>query len=144
MIRGCKEAIFEEYKELDESHDGYNLQRMAEESGKYDIRDEFEAAWTNWEKLVHFLYPRAWLDAPFSDMRDRMAMRGKLQESLAWTEPLHNERPDWRIWRERAGDVEIDETESAIHLDNICRSLRGFVGWKPDKTAVQTQASVEI
>lgn len=65
-------------------------------------------------------------------------MRGKLQETLAWNEPdmsgKDDDGPAWKAWRKRAGDIEIDDTESTIGCENICRSLRGFVAWKPDKT----------
>ncbi|OBZ72082.1 hypothetical protein A0H81_07597 [Grifola frondosa] len=113
MVQACKESIWTEYKALDELD---RAQRSRKES---DIREEFEAAWTNWE----------------SDMKDRMAMRGRLRDSLAWTEPQSSEPPDWRVWRERVGEVEVADTDSYYGPAQVCRSLRGFVCWKQTSTA---------
>lgn len=77
----------------------------------------------------------AFVWAAYSDMQDRMAMRTQLQESLAWAEPSTNdEGPAWKAWRKRVGDLEPDDADSTIdaELENVCRSLRGFVAWKPD------------
>lgn len=47
LIRGCKEEIFEEYKKLEQSPEFLTFPGL-----KYDVSDEFEAAWTNWEKYA--------------------------------------------------------------------------------------------
>lgn len=42
-IESCKEAIWEEYSKFD---------LMFPDMEKYDLRDEFEAAWKNWHRSV--------------------------------------------------------------------------------------------
>ncbi|KAI0925790.1 hypothetical protein AcW1_008122 [Taiwanofungus camphoratus] len=109
-IRGCKEAIWAEYKEL------AGVEGCLDANGVVmNQREEFEAAWTNWE----------------NDMKDRVNVRGKLQECLSWSKPFASERPGWKVWRERVGEEVLPETDSHFGPDNLCRSLRGFVGWKP-------------
>lgn len=65
-------------------------------------------------------------------MKDRMGLRNKLQQSLSWSVPVDNQRPDWRVWRDRIGTVDSDA--ASINQDvqdaEVCRSLRGFVAWK--------------
>ncbi len=71
-------------------------------------------------------------------MKDRMSMRAKLYESLAWLESGSNDRPDWKVWRERAGEMEISDAASTsssyIGPENLCRSMRAFVGVKPKES----------
>ncbi|KAH9942770.1 S-adenosyl-L-methionine-dependent methyltransferase [Amylocystis lapponica] len=114
LIRGCKEAIWAEYKDLK----GFD-----EEPGKrrvVQLREEFEAAWANWE----------------NDMKDRIGMHGKLGEFLSWAEPPPGERTDWRVWRERVGELEMSETDSDGTPVTLCRSMRGLVGWKNENKLV--------
>lgn len=112
MVRACKNAIRQVYLE----EKGYGTER--EENL---IREEFETAWANWE----------------SDMKDRMSMRAKLNETLAWVDTSSGERPNWRVWREQAGEVS-ESASSYIGPENLCRSIRGFVGYKPKIPAART------
>ncbi|PCH42192.1 hypothetical protein WOLCODRAFT_137757 [Wolfiporia cocos MD-104 SS10] len=108
-IRACKEPLWQEFKE------GRGFRKIPEHDVNI-LREDFEAAWANWE----------------SDMKDRMSMRAKLHESLAWVDASGSDHPDWKVWREHSGKMEIsDSTSSHIGPENLCRSLRGFVGWKP-------------
>ncbi|KAL6302399.1 hypothetical protein BKA93DRAFT_818528 [Sparassis latifolia] len=115
MIRGCKRAIWDEYRELKTPNDKSDSSSQGEVPSKHD---EFEAAWANWE----------------NDMKDRMAMRSKLREAFSWDEPP-GERPGWRVWRECAGDLELPDTDPLPTPPSLCRSLRSFVGWKPENAA---------
>lgn len=65
-----------------------------------------------------------------SDMKERMSLRAKVYQMLAWVDPTCGEHPDWVVWREQAGEV-VDSDSSYIGPDNLCRSVRGFVGYKP-------------
>jgi len=111
-IRACKEAMWDAYLE----GRGFG-QRMEADEGH--LRDDFETAWENWE----------------ADMKDRMCMRAKLHEALAWVEPGTSEQPNWKVWRERANVMEMMEFQDPfgyyISPENLCRSIKGFVGYKP-------------
>jgi len=62
---------------------------------------------------------------------DRIGMRGCILSECSWKEPL-GERPDWRVWRNRL-DIKATHDTSLLSpgQPELCRSLRGFVGWKP-------------
>lgn len=60
-------------------------------------------------------------------MMDRIGMRDNIMSHLFWAEPP-GERPDWRVWR---NNVDIINTTDAQSQGDICRTLRGFVAWKP-------------
>ncbi|CCM00104.1 uncharacterized protein FIBRA_02131 [Fibroporia radiculosa] len=106
-VRACKEAIWLEYKY--QQGDG---KRVSEEN----LREDFLRLWDKWEE----------------DMKDRMSMRAKLNEALAWIDPTGNDQPDWKVWREHAGEMELSEiTASYIGPENLCRSLRAFACYKP-------------
>ncbi|TFY53558.1 hypothetical protein EVJ58_g9389 [Rhodofomes roseus] len=111
-IRACKDAMWDAYVE----GRGFGARPEADEG---HLRDDFETAWNNWE----------------ADMKDRMCMRAKLHEALAWVEPGTSEQPNWKVWRERANEMEIMEFSDPfgyyISPENLCRSIKGFVGYKP-------------
>ncbi|EMD34054.1 hypothetical protein CERSUDRAFT_117562 [Gelatoporia subvermispora B] len=110
IVRGCKEKMWEVYQAVAASNP--NDQPL---SRSY-LYEQFNAEWTNWE----------------SDMKDRMAMHAILQESFAWVPPSDSSGgPDWKAWRERAGDLETSEIDSESGLSDLCRSLRAFVARKP-------------
>ncbi|OCH95373.1 hypothetical protein OBBRIDRAFT_883930 [Obba rivulosa] len=106
-IRGCKEKIWEVYRVA--------ALVKPESDSRSDLLEQFKAEWANWE----------------SDMKDRMAVHSILQESFAWDAPIENERPDWKAWRERVGDLGTSETDSTTGSNDLCRSLRAFVARKP-------------
>lgn len=68
-----------------------------------------------------------------SDMMDRIAMRGYIGSELTWNEPL-GDLPDWRVWRaavEKRAPSAVDKPPGLEgHNTELCRSIRGFVGWK--------------
>jgi len=108
LIEGCRDSIWEEYKQID-SNNGVEA---------VNTRYEFEAAWSNWH----------------NDMVDRTGMRDRIRSSLLWSSCSGKERPDWRIWRDRVGIIDSDLLSLSPTLQNpdieLCRSLRGFVAWK--------------
>ena len=58
-------------------------------------------------------------------MADRVNMRSLVTSEFAWEEPF-GDTPDWRVWRNAAtnnADAETGDTS-----ENICRSIKGFVG----------------
>lgn len=63
-------------------------------------------------------------------MRDRMRMRTFMHNAVGWMREAHDEPPDVKDWRNRAGFMEVDE-ERPILDHRVCRSLRAFVGRKP-------------
>ena len=69
-------------------------------------------------------------------MHDRIGLRGSMTSVLGWAEPA-GEMPDWRVWRSHVDRVSPNEdppfSGSVYSLKNsdLCRSIRGFVGWKP-------------
>lgn len=104
-VRACKAAVLEAY--LGEQGHG-----TSEEASI--LQEEFATAWANWE----------------TDMKERMSLRAKVYQMLAWVDPTCGEHPDWVVWREQAGEV-VDSESSYIGPENLCRSVRGFVGYKP-------------
>lgn len=58
-------------------------------------------------------------------MTDRIGMRDNIMFQLLWAEPP-GERPDWRLWRNSL----VIQEENPPPRD-VCRTLRGFVAWKP-------------
>lgn len=107
LVSGCKQAIYEEYKSL-------NGPAPTTQDALSDLKDEFNAAWLNWE----------------CDMRDRMRMRTFIDNAVAWAREASDEPPDVKDWRNRAGFIEVDEESPALE-HRICRSMRAFVGRKP-------------
>lgn len=121
-IRGCKEAMFTEYKKLYSSEALSLLLRTAPDEEdylshphKYVVRKAFEVDWRNWER----------------DMLDRMGMRNNLATHIPWvqatTEP---ETPDWKKWRETLENTSGSDCSghliTAYNPDDLCRSLRIF------------------
>ncbi|KAF8964930.1 hypothetical protein BDZ97DRAFT_1814044 [Flammula alnicola] len=127
-IKGCKEAIWAEYKQLYDKDALYLLSRTASGDGedyssqphKYVVRKAFEVDWNNWEY----------------DMLDRIAMRNNLLTHVSWVQATSKaERPDCQTWREKLNRKSGSEASSG-HLvtgynpDDLCRSLRVFTGFK--------------
>lgn len=69
-------------------------------------------------------------------MKDRIGIRGSITAELLWTRPT-DDPPDWRVWRDTA-EKHDDQYDTLLDVDEVdlCRSLRGYVCWKPmeDKT----------
>ncbi|KAJ7285091.1 S-adenosyl-L-methionine-dependent methyltransferase [Mycena rebaudengoi] len=116
-VTACKEALWIEYENLYPG-DLPPIARTARPKDvrsrpvKHSPREAFETDWSSWEH----------------DMADRISMRGRITTEFGWAEP--EPHPDWRIWRNRtaaAHDLQSERTSSP----HLCRSLRGFVGWKP-------------
>ncbi|EGN98895.1 hypothetical protein SERLA73DRAFT_181609 [Serpula lacrymans var. lacrymans S7.3] len=131
-IIGCKDSIWEAYERL--FGNDPNMPRIMRTSRLRDIKNRidfisgedlepsinstrayFERDWQNWE----------------NDMTDRIGIRGSITSELLWAEPL-GKPPDMRVWRKslppHAGSPILEvETKPA----DLCRSLRGFVCWKP-------------
>lgn len=83
--------------------------------------------------LLFYLVPSSDANVPlYSDMKDRIGIRGNIRAELMWTEPL-GEAPDWRVWRDcsRASNA---GSQDNFNDANLCRSMRAFVGWKPSGT----------
>ncbi|KAF5382161.1 hypothetical protein D9615_004452 [Tricholomella constricta] len=129
-VTGCKEAIWNEYKVLYDS-DGPLVTRTARPdearamSTKSSTRETFDDEWASWQ----------------NDMADRIGMRASLMSEFGWPEPP-GERPDWRVWRSMVAKVQLSEesrsfdssltpSDSEHEAPNLCRTLRGWVGWKP-------------
>ena len=58
---------------------------------------------------------------------DRIGMRDNMLTHMNWPESP-GERPEWRIWRNTLDIKPVDEVKAQ---KDLCRSLRGFVAWKP-------------
>ncbi|KAK1231581.1 hypothetical protein PQX77_005315 [Marasmius sp. AFHP31] len=117
IITGCKEAIWVEYERM-YTPDLPPVTSSRRKDGRYQFtnnktiaRESFDRAWTNWE----------------SDMTDRIGLRDSMLTHLAWSESP-GERPEWRIWRNA---IDIKPVDEAKAQKDLCRSLRGFVAWKP-------------
>lgn len=120
-VVACKEAIWNEYKTLY----GPELPRVtrtarpkeaASQAYTSSAREGFDKAWSNWEH----------------DMEDRIGFRHCVGTELCWTEPP-GDRPDWRIWKDNV-DMIAHKTDRVLTKSKpgpLCRSLRGFVAWKP-------------
>ena len=66
-----------------------------------------------------------------SDMKDRIGLRHCVETELCWAEPP-GDRPDWRIWRDNVDILGPKIDRAPLRKDEpLCRSLRGFVAWKP-------------
>ncbi|KAL0577129.1 hypothetical protein V5O48_004843 [Marasmius crinis-equi] len=116
IISGCKEAIWIEYEKM-YSPDLPPVSTSRRKDGRFQVssktiaRESFDRAWTNWE----------------SDMMDRIGMRDNVSCHLAWPESP-GERPEWRVWRNAIDIRPVDESRAQ---KDLCRSMRGFVAWKP-------------
>ncbi|TFK74102.1 hypothetical protein BDN72DRAFT_833810 [Pluteus cervinus] len=125
IVKGSKDAIWCEYDVLYSGDFRPPVTRSARpgearaKMTKPSSRENFDADWANWE----------------NDMADRIGMRGCVGAQLAWVEPPFDERPDWRIWRSNLESKAIKELNIRRDSDNeediLCRSLRGWVAWKP-------------
>jgi hypothetical protein len=63
-------------------------------------------------------------------MKDRIGIRGCIGAELMWAEPP-GQPPNWRVWRNSL-EMQHDDDESTLCEDvDLCRSIRGFVCWKP-------------
>ncbi|KAL4252270.1 hypothetical protein ABKN59_002545 [Abortiporus biennis] len=118
LIQGCKEAIWHEYYLLSRPNTKPIRSGIEDEAEYLNVKSEFDMAWSNWE----------------NDMKDRIGMRDQLQRSLSWSIPPEDERPDWRVWRDRVGtldtDLVTDQDTDSNKSKEYCRSLRGFVAYK--------------
>ncbi|KAF8964951.1 hypothetical protein BDZ97DRAFT_1814073 [Flammula alnicola] len=124
-IKGCKEAIWAEYKQLYDKDALYLLSRTAPDDvedyssqpHKYIVRKAFEVDWNNWDY----------------DMLDRIAMRNNLLTHIPWVQAT--ECPNYQTWRGKLDPKSGSEARSG-HLvtgynpDDLCRSLRVFTGFK--------------
>ncbi|KAF4571514.1 hypothetical protein EYR36_008853 [Pleurotus pulmonarius] len=135
-IVGCKEAIWEEYDQLYRDKPSSTpilktlrpkksltspngtLNPIYLETANPSAREEFDIAWANWE----------------NDMKDRTGMRGRIISECAWPEP-DGDRPDWRVWRDNLEtklSPRVPSVKSSLNeTPELCRSMRGFVAWKP-------------
>ncbi|KAG5651942.1 hypothetical protein H0H81_006884 [Sphagnurus paluster] len=126
-VTSCKEAIWREYEKLYDSEEPPVVRtsrpnNMHVTITKSSIRESFDNEWASWQ----------------NDMADRIGMRSELTSQLGWAEKP-GDRPDWRVWRSkvqfhtnasRSFDSVLTST-SATERRDICRSLCGWVGWKP-------------
>ncbi|KAJ3824700.1 hypothetical protein F5878DRAFT_312394 [Lentinula raphanica] len=143
-VKACKEAIWDEYVKLHSpdlpptiTQARLKEGRRAVVSSESAARESFDRAWNNWEKSVTFQSHSIFdingfdgvLEKPLicSDMTDRIGMRDSIMFELLWAEPA-GERPDWRVWRNSLEIKSIEQPDPAV---DICRSIRGFVAWKP-------------
>ncbi|KAL0065082.1 hypothetical protein AAF712_007918 [Marasmius tenuissimus] len=136
MITGCKEAIWVEYERM-YAPDLPPVTTSRRKDGRYQFtnnktiaRESFDRAWTNWERYVPLATPafvRRRLAPADSDMMDRIGLRDSMLTHLAWSESP-GERPEWRVWRNA---IDIKPVDEARAQKDLCRSLRGFVAWKP-------------
>ncbi|GAW10209.1 S-adenosyl-L-methionine-dependent methyltransferase [Lentinula edodes] len=117
-VKACKEAIWDEYDKLHSPDLPPTITQArlkeghrAVVSSKSAARESFDRAWDNWE----------------NDMADRIGMRDNIMFELLWPEPA-GERPDWRVWRNSLDIKPVEQSEPAA---DICRTIRGFVAWKP-------------
>ncbi|KII85041.1 hypothetical protein PLICRDRAFT_45153 [Plicaturopsis crispa FD-325 SS-3] len=124
-VISCKDAIRVEYERLyvdDPSIPQVTRSSRSQQTQQPDfepkinaVREEFERLWTNW----------------LNDMTDRIGARERVRLELLWSEPADS-RPVWRVWRDSImHDGNIDEPASSGDEVELCRSLRGFVGWTP-------------
>lgn len=120
-VSACKEAIWDAYKtlygpELPPVTRTARPTHAASQAASSSAREGFDRAWSNWE----------------SDMKDRIGFRHSLAAEFNWSEPP-GERPDWRVWRDNIDLLATKKhtTKSGQQSQALCRSLRGFVAWKP-------------
>ncbi|KAI0671779.1 S-adenosyl-L-methionine-dependent methyltransferase [Trametes maxima] len=123
LVSACKEAIWEAYCALTGAAREAFLHPDDAAKGppREDLREEFEREWAAWE----------------SDMKDRIGMREHVQETIAWRDPdlisfrgssslrASSERP--HIVDPQMQNPDWDVSEKA----SLCRSMRGFIAWKP-------------
>ncbi|KAJ7158655.1 hypothetical protein C8R46DRAFT_396374 [Mycena filopes] len=122
-VSACKEAIWTEYQRLYPGDLPPIIQQTVRPKDarfralKHSPREAFETDWTSWEH----------------DMADRISMRGRVGSEFGWSEPEPS--PDWRVWRNRMSshreNESLGERPRSSSSENLCRSLRAFVGWKP-------------
>ncbi|KAG6862489.1 hypothetical protein C0995_000035 [Termitomyces sp. Mi166 len=128
-VTGCKEAIWQEYKNL---YDVKNVAKVVSPNAyapsgytvspgpgnvKSSIRESFDDEWAAWH----------------NDMTDRIGMRALMAQSN-WSEPP-GQRPDWQVWRAKVQQINenkgsSDALMSGKHPPALCRSMRGFIGRK--------------
>jgi hypothetical protein len=132
-ISECKRAIWVEYDKL--YHNDPALPRVTRTSRQKDMpgmmrkttRDEFEEAWSNWQQyVIQLLIIWSILTPNRSDMTDRIGARGIVHSDFLWGVPP-GERPDWRIWK----DSQTSKASTPSDAPELCRTLRGFICWKP-------------
>jgi len=133
MVSQCKEAVWHAYLRLHRDDPVPSL--YPPRPKQTTMRDDFETYWTNWA----------------FDMDDRINSRESIVAKIGWSDP-GAERPDWRVWSEgRRGEakghgpkpsvssiVSTDQAAISSELEAaadgnpaLCRSLRGFVCFKP-------------
>ncbi|KAF7336691.1 Methyltransf-25 domain-containing protein [Mycena venus] len=120
-VSACKEAVWAEYKQLFPGDLPPIISNTVRPSQRYrplkhSPREAFETDWMAWEH----------------DMADRISMRGRVTSEFGWAEPEPS--PDWRVWRTRMSQYRGEPLEERPRssANNLCRSLRAFVGTKPD------------
>lgn len=118
-VKACEDAIWEEYETM--YHDDPSLltkRYLSSQDASTDPspRAFFDADWLDWE----------------NDMTDRISMRNHLV-GISWPE-TPGDRPDWRHWRSNLENNKsslngpsVEPTDS----EDLCRSIRAFVAWKP-------------
>ncbi|KAI0661765.1 hypothetical protein C8Q70DRAFT_967350 [Cubamyces menziesii] len=138
LVSACKEAIFEAYCALtNAARQTFLHPKDAEEPPREDIREKFEREWAVWE----------------SDMKDRIGMRDHIQEAIAWEDPEALSvrgagSSSFRVSSERNSRIPAQIQPQVQNPDwdlsekaPLCRSMRGFIAWKPNKSAAQNRAS---
>lgn len=69
-----------------------------------------------------------------------MRLRQRLHTQVAWPEPYgpRGGKPLWRHWRKAIDQMLAKDNKSVFDFppspDNLCRSVRAFMGWKPVAT----------
>jgi len=122
-IIGCKEAIWDAYQDLFSNKflappvvQSSRVKDIRDADNTKGLRDVFENDWLRWE----------------GDMKDRIGIRGCIGAELMWSEPP-GPLPDWRVWRDSLEMQREDDEFTLVDRDmDICRSIRGFVCWKPE------------
>ncbi|EKM78109.1 hypothetical protein AGABI1DRAFT_129890 [Agaricus bisporus var. burnettii JB137-S8] len=132
FIKACKDAIRQEYRMLFPFVEGVvgpsekaqipviGVDFPCSEEGK---PEQFEVEWNDW----------------ICDMEDRMRLRKRMNNQVAWNEPCspRGGKPVWRHWRKAIDQVLAREDKSVFDFptdpDNLCRSVKAYMGWKaPD------------
>lgn len=74
-----------------------------------------------------------------SDMEDRMRLRQRLPNHVAWAEPRtpRGGKPTWRHWRKLIDQLLARDNKSVFDFPanpaDACRSVRAYMAWKGAK-----------
>lgn len=75
-------------------------------------------------------------------MKNRMGLRRSVHHTTTWAHGVREEDPpDWKVWRTRAGPLEVDDEQAKkqpVCEREVCRAVRGFVGRKPFQRDVES------